>query len=154
MEIPIREPRFSLSQIVARKSLGNQRGGANVGRRTLGTDERFAATALAAEGCSAESCRAESTGPAPKRYLSQELAGKEYKEEKSRACETKVATQRGTSTPVKKETTLQQARGAETSDWISQRHRFSLKDPTSHRKPQRRVAQMNKFHILTPKKML
>jgi hypothetical protein len=65
-----------------------------------------------------------------------------------------VATQRGTNTPVKKETTLQQARGAETSDRISQRHGFSLKDPASHREPQRRVAQMNDFHILTPMKML
>jgi hypothetical protein len=48
---------------------------------------------------------------------------------------------------------LQQARGAETSDWISYRHGFPPEDPASHRKPQRRVAQMNDFHLLTSEKM-
>src|ERR1700730_2545937 len=47
---------------------------------------------------------------------------------------------------------LKEAPGAETSDRINQRHGFSLKNPASHREPQRRVTQMNKFHDSPPKR--
>jgi len=46
-----------------------------------------------------------------------------------------VAAQQGATRPW----SLQQARWAETSNRISYRHGLPLEDPTSHRKPQRRV---------------
>src|SRR5208337_2228099 len=52
-----------------------------------------------------------------------------------------------------KRSSLQQARRPEASHRINQRHRLPLEDPASHRKSQRRVTQMNKFHSFTPKKM-
>ncbi len=71
--------------------------------------------------------------------------------EKARASGTIVA---HNGAPHARATVLQQARGTKTSNWIRQRHGLPLKNPTSHRKPQRRIAQMNDSHILTPRKML
>jgi len=41
---------------------------------------------------------------------------------------------------------LQQSRGTKTRDRIGQCNRFTLENPTSHRNPQSRVAQMNQLH--------
>jgi hypothetical protein len=45
---------------------------------------------------------------------------------------------------------LQQARGAETGDWIGHPHGLTLKNPARHRNSKRRISQVPDFHKSLP----